>query len=523
MGRAARETGMQHPGWERFNKWTGHLFAGALLLAALVFAAPWKVMLFLAFTFASSVGLIPRSVIRSKGARCLVGGLLILWLVWTFLPSDPGDYQPFRFVEERARLEQEHAVSEDQNAAATYARLLQESEPNDRVLPPWIKASGKTVRQRPWRREEYPEIARWLDERRTTIEALKSLAEYNQCRFPTEPVLQALDSSNPRRDAVRTWAHLLVIAANQKAGEQDIAGALPLYALTLKIATHHLQQFYIVDYLVGLAVEKMALDGLSSIAVYGSPAPAELAAMEALTATPSHEWTGTWHRIMRFECLSVKNSLCQAVYETDSRGHVRYSRSSYPDYKGIKSPYLRSVNGKSMASAMWMLLPGSPWEFARCVDERYEQFAQIGLTELDSASARAQHPRWFRANHEYVLDRLIGILDPGYYRIGDFHTRSVAVWKGCRIILILRRYKDETGRWPASLDEVAARGDPGLWTDPLNGGSFVYQPEGQTFRLYSRGQNGVDENGEWRSGAGDDWPLWPPRSQSPEPADANGV
>ena len=513
MENDAKESGAaktRHPGLERFNKRTGRGLAGALLLGALIFQAPWKVTLIAAFAFASSVGLIPNPIMNAS--KWIVRGALIAWPVWVFLPSDPGGYKPFTFVEEQAQFEEEYGVPADQNACAAYMRLLEESEPNDRHLPSWMGESDKAVLRRPWSSQEHPEIARWLDERESIIEALKSLSQYSQCRFPTEPMLPTSDSADERIEAVKAWAHVLAAAASRKAGEGDIAGALQIYALISKIANHHIQQYDVRDYLVGLAVEKMVFDGITGMAVDGSPAPDELAIMDALVATPSHEWASTWRRIMSFGCLSVKNTFCRAVYEIDAKGRIRYSRSSYVDYQGIKSPYQRSFNGKRLASGMWLVLPKSPWKFARCIDERYEQFSQIGQPGIDPEFQGTKHHSRFRANHEYVLDRLTDILEPAYYKVHGIHTKSVAARQACRIILLLRQYKDETGRWPESLDEVAGKGDSKLWTDPLSGGPFVYKPEGQAFRLYSGGKDGVDEDGT----GGDDFSFWPTQRKKAE-------
>jgi hypothetical protein len=106
---------------------------------------------------------------------------------------------------------------------------------------------------------------------------------------------------------------------------------------------------------------------------------------------------------------------------------------------------------------------------------------------------------------------------------GKVYRRSVATARGVRILIALRRFRNTTGRWPASLDEVRASLPEEILTDPLNQGSFVYEPAADTFRLYSRGPNDIDENGDWQSEGADDWPIWPPRDRieraEPENAD----
>jgi hypothetical protein len=109
---------------------------------------------------------------------------------------------------------------------------------------------------------------------------------------------------------------------------------------------------------------------------------------------------------------------------------------------------------------------------------------------------------------------------------GYLYRRNIATARGIRILVALRRYKDTNGRWPARLQEIQACLPEEALTDPRNKGSFVYRLTPDGFRLYSRGQNNVDEEGTWDPDNGpDDWPIWPPRDRRPNPKlpDANSV
>jgi hypothetical protein len=106
------------------------------------------------------------------------------------------------------------------------------------------------------------------------------------------------------------------------------------------------------------------------------------------------------------------------------------------------------------------------------------------------------------------------------------YRRSAATARGIRILIALRRFRNVTGRWPESLDEVNPSLPAEILTDPFNQGPFVYQRTSDAFRLYSKGRNNKDEDGKWDPDAGpDDWPIWPlqGRTSNAEPRDANGV
>ena len=104
--------------------------------------------------------------------------------------------------------------------------------------------------------------------------------------------------------------------------------------------------------------------------------------------------------------------------------------------------------------------------------------------------------------------------------------RMLAERCATRIMIALRRYRDKHGAWPESLEQVRSYLPAEALIDPQNNGTFVYQCTGDTFRLYSKGSNGVDENGEYnfdmedRTGS-DDRVYWRMRSRSNRKEDTN--
>jgi hypothetical protein len=93
-------------------------------------------------------------------------------------------------------------------------------------------------------------------------------------------------------------------------------------------------------------------------------------------------------------------------------------------------------------------------------------------------------------------------------RVRTFYVRLLAARRSSRILVTVRKYKNENRRWPQSLDDIQDVEAAEILIDPANGGSFVYRLTGDSFTLYSKGQNNIDENGS-RTGGADDWPIWP--------------
>jgi hypothetical protein len=96
-----------------------------------------------------------------------------------------------------------------------------------------------------------------------------------------------------------------------------------------------------------------------------------------------------------------------------------------------------------------------------------------------------------------------------FNRVHEIYLRLFAERRGNRILVSLRRYKNKHGRWPKSLDEIKSSLGEEVLTDPQNGGPFVYRLTEDTFILYGRGMNNIDDNGIYK-GRLDDRPIWPP-------------
>ena len=80
----------------------------------------------------------------------------------------------------------------------------------------------------------------------------------------------------------------------------------------------------------------------------------------------------------------------------------------------------------------------------------------------------------------------------------------------------MRRYKNANSRWPEKLDDVNNLAPIEVFVDPMNNSSFVYKRTDDSFTLYSKGKNGIDEGGKHDSDNEDECMLddivfWPPK------------
>ncbi|MBL7186205.1 MAG: hypothetical protein ISS70_07745 [Phycisphaerae bacterium] len=70
-----------------------------------------------------------------------------------------------------------------------------------------------------------------------------------------------------------------------------------------------------------------------------------------------------------------------------------------------------------------------------------------------------------------------------------FHLRTLANRRNVHILIALRRFKNETGHWPQSLNLIEPSLSTEMLTDPRDNTPFVYELTGEDFRLHGKGEN----------------------------------
>ncbi len=125
-------------------------------------------------------------------------------------------------------------------------------------------------------------------------------------------------------------------------------------------------------------------------------------------------------------------------------------------------------------------------------------------------------------NYRYLAERTVCMSEKSLYRIHVIYFRVTADNHGSRLMVALRRYKNEHGRWPETLDGIKDLVPEEIFIDPINGGSFVYKLAEENFTLYSKGKNNIDNGGirDKESGA-DDWLIWPTTTRKSKKEKAN--
>lgn len=342
---------------------------------------------------------------RAKKRLCLTGIIAVFIVAavigFRVLTSKSAD-------EQLAVIEAARAIPDSQNAAVIYDGLLEDY--NASVLAPtFLDASTDDLTLLDlWSAEDHPELAQWIKQQQGLIAKLLEAAKKDKCSFPihspAEGVEEHLAKRFERIRAMRTWARLLVRAANNDTAEGRIDQALQKYSCAVRMGEHGRQQPIALDYVNGIAMETLGLQKMRIIIMESNVTEEHLKTIEAILPQTTHNWIEDSKTMLEVERL--------------------YSRMMPPE----------KVDGLLNQLKAWL----------RRSDESAAVFNRV---------------------HEI------------YLRLFAEHRRN-------RILVSLRRYKNKTGHWPESLDEIKSSLPEEILTDPQNGGPFVYTLTKDSFTLY---------------------------------------
>jgi len=502
---------------KRVFKWLFVTLLALLLIASIIFQAPWKVITLLVIILLACTAL-PKPF--RIWFRRSVGVVIIALIIWVFLPEDTEGWRPYTFDEELAAIEAKRAIPDEENAAVIYNKLLEGYDSNE-IDPVFLGTDVfDSIYGDHWLSEDYPEAAEWLKGQQSTIAKLLEASKIEKCRFPIVADSIAFGEHMEILAPIRGWARLLVIAANNDIAEAHIDQALEKQIAVLQMAAHLYQQPTMIDMLVGMAIEALATNQFNRFVVTGDATEAHLSVIEKALTEIKHDWSYDLPRILEGEKLMSKN-FWGMFYGINTKGKIRLARgltsmmmAQLPeDMKDeLVITYWHKRLMKVWTIFCWFYMPSSPQKAGEIIDASYEKLYAMTEPDFDWQKEAEKHFTMPQLNYKYLVKHLAGILDPVYYRIHDIYLRITSDKRGSQLLIALRRYKNKNGYWPESLDDIKSLAPAEIFVDPVNDDSFIYKLTEENFTLYSKGKNNIDENGEYQDGA-DDWLIWTRKSR----------
>ncbi len=492
----------------------------ALLIAGLIVGAPWRINAVIGLLLANLI-IIPRRLRICFDV--IVGVVFIAVVVWVFSPDNDSEaWRPYTFDKELALIEAERMIPPETNAARVYRTIFSEHDSGtfDSELgrfDPYCRTLSDV-----WSTDEYPKVAKWLDDHGRAIGMLLDAARLPQCRFSLPVTQLARDEQMLRLNVMQRWGKVVLRSINKDLGEgQNDAAIEKIHALR-RMAAHLYQQQTLFDLPTGLRIERKAFTAANTLVMRCNPTEEQLSKIEKSVQSVGDTFADDWVKIFRNEKLFMKN-IAGLFYETNDRGGIRCSHNSIPSINAEFKMGLHMIHHirhapRTTALFLWFVLPHDPERVGKTIDRVFDRHFRLVSDESQSGADNESPLQELQLNYKGIIELAAVRSAAFFYPLSSQSLRRISCKNAARLLIALKRYHSRFGGWPDRLDELEVPGE--ILIDPINDGTFAYRRAGEYFALYSKGKNGRDDEGRHNAREGsDDLSIWPARDGS----EASGV
>lgn len=478
---------------KRIFRCIGLCILSLLILLALVFEVSPKIVILLVIILAAFTAL-PKPA--RKWFWLSVGAVVIALIIWIFLPEDNEGWRPFAFEEELAAFEAKYDIPYEENAAVVYNKLVRDFDSqkmNLKFLHPGVR---KVVLSEPWVSADYPELTQWLRVHENTISILPQASGIKTCRFPGNFKLKVSDMLELNRyAALKSWAVLLLISANNDIAEGHLDQGLMKYVYALRIADHLYQQDRIADFLIGFGIEGLVLVPIRRVVIEEQLNDRHLRIVADSLTNLENNWSSDFLQCLEYDKLFVANTFCSLVFEKDAKGRVRYSRNPADAIRGhfrrrrFEETYLFKKSMKAYAILAWFVLPDTPRKAAEMVDKIYEEYHAMAESGFDWDKKTIAPLPSLELNSRFLILLLTRSTSLPYGGFHDIYLKRLTQRRGLRLLTAIKQYHNKHGTWPDSLDVIKSYAPTEAFLDPVTDKPLQYENYGERFSLCGEATN----------------------------------
>ncbi len=453
--------------------------------------------------------------------------ILLLIIAWVLLPEKEQEWRPYIFYDELVTFEKQRQISDEENAAKVYQQLIDQFD-QDEYESFWNVHRGTHRFEKPWTREQYPEVYQWIQKNQFVIDGVKQAVKYEKCVFPLVPGILDPGFEIPQNgeDLFEYWygddtyisltrfEKIIRYSVYNDIAEGRALKALEKHLLILALA-EHLQQQYKMDYKIrGLILHCHAYNNINRRFIETKAAAKEIEVVQEALSNIEYDWKKEISQVLQHHSFLLKDVACSNIYQINQGGDVRinfdpkgiwfeFTKMVPPDdpagISEIKSDfgkYLLKKFHKFTRLPLWFLLPSKPQHAEKIIEDFTLQYHVMYDPEDGLKYIEDMYPVSMKINFKTYVKCMSIMTGPNYESFYDLFLKANMYKQATQIIIGLKRHKNETSHWPESLDVIARQLPDGVLIDPMNGGAFVYRVEGDSFVFYSRGKNGEDEYGQ---------------------------
>jgi hypothetical protein len=370
------------------------------------------------------------------------------------------------------------------------------------------------------------ELETWLDKNRSALEFYNKAAQKPYCWY--ERTAPDNDFSKLHWDDLHPMRQLTKLAW-WKSRDLALHGDCNA-AFTQLLSVYRLGQIRwgkcasMVEQLLAMSVRTGSVDMLSNILNRCTVDPCQLLSLqnklEQLHQYDKYELDLSNDEI-RFSDLIQRTF----VYDRNGKGRIAFSKfSSIIDQVQTGNPSSAKLN--SLLCIGQCFIGPTSKQMKIIFKQRITEFNQI--QKLSPYDLHLKKPTAF---DDMELKKQGAFLTQWFWptmsSVYKFGFREKAQAEAVITVLGILRFKADTGHLPASLDDALAKGYIHfIPRDPYGPGPLTYKPKGDTFTLYSFGNNFQDDGGTPAKGSGRSfqsgpdlvfWPVKQPPKTPPNP------
>jgi hypothetical protein len=396
---------------------------------------------------------------------------------------------------------------------ATFSRRIPAKEwpavPADRPVTAqeYLQSLDEVARSQPWKRDNFPAVARWLETYARQIDLLVAASKRPKTYAPAvreDDDKLLLMAILPLAQNSRMAARALVTRAMYRAGSGDPDKAVDDLMACHRLARLTGEGFTLLEGLVAVSVNQMALEAekvMIAREVFSAKQRSRLRTeLGQLAPLPSMA-----DRLDQGERIVYLDALCAMA-----RGITNVIEQGGDD--SASSVIARALAEQTLGAAIDWNIPlkaGNEWydRIAKIgrIDNRVQQLQQLELLEKDikALAESTKRPKLVlsailapRATaSQQISNVLISLLLPAMNAAFTAERRDQTMQSLVILGLALADYRDLHQRFPDRLDQLAPKHIDRVPLDAMWGEPLTYKRTEAGYVLYALGRNGQDDGG----------------------------
>lgn len=349
-----------------------------------------------------------------------------------------------------------------------------------------------------------PEVSEWLEANRAALADYRAATDYDFRGFQLESeqgdlIGALLPSLSPMRNLARAG----IIEGRRLAAQGRMDEAIDVLLDTREAGGQAGNGPTLIENLVGTAIQVSAADAILDLAASDRDGRIDYADLANRLEAPRHSLRSMADAI-QFEKAAYLDAVQRLYVRDEATGEVRVTPEGLRYGMGAMAGAGVELSPLDTMGQAWNLAGMDYHDTVQRGTRYYDALAEATALPYEQALERMRELEQGVVNETNPIMRS---LLPSLSRAFTIRTRNEAQQRGALLVSRIKAYEQQYGTLPDSLDAI---GDGQFTIDPFSNARFRYERTSNGFRLYSPGEDGIDNGGAPESSNGQkDLIIWP--------------